>query len=114
MLTATFIAVVTWSTFAIGSAVQHGRRSGRLQRIAGAIAVVGFMLGMMTPMLVTYGSPTGRLFQWVFVSARVSEFGLIVAVVGAATWVLMDTAFVWFHRRQVFPFAFRGGPGGEG
>lgn len=113
LLTIAFIVGLAWSTIAIVSAAQHGRTVGRAYRISLGLGVAGVLLVLPALVVGTYGLPASWSHQWLGIVARVGYMGLILVIIAAVFWLLLDTAFVWRERHRVFPFAFRRPPGGE-
>lgn len=106
MLTVTFVLVVAWSGFAVGTAAVFGRRLRRVHRAASVAAAVGVALILPTVVLGAYGFPTGMSTRSILAIARTGSVGLPVTEVAGVSWVATDTAFVWSARRRLFPFAY--------
>jgi hypothetical protein len=112
-ITAAFIIFVAWSTFVLTAASHYGRGLHRVHRAARAVFVAGVALSIPVTVVGSFGLPTTVSFQWLGVVARIGYVSLTLAVAGAFAWLISDSVFVWQHRRQVFPFAFRRPPGGK-
>lgn len=113
MMTVVFILIVAWATMAMVAAGHHGRVLGRAHRGAIAVAVLGVLLVLPALVIGTFGLPTSWSFRWLGVAGRLGYAGLTLVALGAAGWLLLDTAYVWRERRHVFAFAYRR-PGSEG
>ncbi len=114
LITVAFIIFVAWASVVLVAASHHGRTVGRFHRVAVAIGVLGVVLVMPALLIGSFGLPAGWSYRWLGFAGRLGYVGLGLAVVGAGTWLLLDSAFVWRERRRVFPFAFRRRRGSEG
>jgi hypothetical protein len=108
LITVAFIVLVAWASTVLVAAGYHGRLLGRAHHIAIAFCALGVLLVLPVLIIGTYGLPTSSSFRWLGVVGRVGYAGLTLVALGAAGWLLLDTAFVWRERRRVFPFAYRG------
>jgi hypothetical protein len=114
LITVGFIILVAWASVVLVAASHHGRPVRRFHRVAVAIGVVGILLVMPALLIGTFGLPASWSYHWLGVAGRLGYAGLALAVLGAGSWLLLDTAFVWRERRRVFPFAYRRRHGSEG
>ncbi len=113
LITIGFIILVAWATVVIGAASHHGRTVRRSYHIAVSIAIIGLLLLAPVLLIGTFGLPQGWSYRWLLIAGYLGYSGLILAALGAAGWLLLDTTFVWRERRRVFPFIFRRPPGSE-
>jgi len=113
-MTVAFIIFVAWSTFVLTAASHYWRALHRVHRVARGFFIAGVALAVPVILVGSYGLPAGFSDRWIGVVANVGYVGLALAVAGALVWLICDSVFVWQRRRQVFPFAFRRPPGGEG
>ena len=114
LITIGFIILVAWASVVLVAASHHGRPVRRLHRAALAIGVVGVLLVMPALLIGSFGLPASWSYRWLGFAGRLGYAGLTLVAVGAGTWLLLDTPFVWRKRRRVFPFAFRRRRGSEG
>lgn len=104
---------VAWAAFISTAASHYGRVLQGVHRIARLVGIAGAVLSMPAILMGTFGLPTGCSWHWLGTAAQVGYFGLALAIAGGAAWLIADSLFVWQHRRQVFPYVFRGAPDGE-
>ncbi|GEM_PF-5207774 len=113
LITIGFIILVMWATVVLVPATEHGRPVRRPHHGAILVGVVGLLLVTPVVLIGTFGLPQGWSYRWLLFAGRLGYTGLSLAMLGAAGWLLLDTAFVWRQRCHVFPFMFRRPPDSE-
>jgi hypothetical protein len=73
--------------------------------------VVGILLVMPALLIGSFGLPASWSYRWLGFVGRLGYVGLTLVVLGAGTWLFLDTTFICRERRRVFPFLFQPRPG---
>jgi hypothetical protein len=107
LFTVVFFVGVAWSSGVFVAAGQHGRTVRCPYRVAIVVAVLGLTLVLPAVLFGAYGFPGSWSLRRIVIAARIGQVGLSLIEAGAASWLLLDTAFVWRERHRIFPFAFR-------